>query len=174
VIVSAAAAGPGWPASSQAMTASTAIVGIRSEVGAGYAVACIAVVTAIGWPWMVARGIDPTLTGNGVPAALAGVVAAVALFALLGVGLGALVRDQVAAVVGLLVYLFVAEPIVTRIPALQDWTVFLPGPSASALTGITLSDQDFLPPWQGGVVLAVYAVAAAASGLWRTTRVDLT
>jgi ABC-type transport system involved in multi-copper enzyme maturation permease subunit len=143
-------------------------------VGAGYAVVCIAVVIAIGWPWMVARGIDPTLTGNGVPATLAGVVAAVALFALLGVGLGALVRDQVAAVVGLLVYLFVAEPIVTRIPALQDWTVFLPGPSASALTGITLTDQDFLQPWQGGAMLAAYAVAAAASGLWRTTRVDLT
>jgi hypothetical protein len=65
--------------------------------------------------------------------------------------LGALLRDQVAAIVGLLVLLFVAEPIVTRIPALQDWTVFLPGPSAGALTGITLTDQDFLQPWQGAL-----------------------
>jgi hypothetical protein len=80
-----------------------------TAIGAAYAAACIAVVTAIAWPWLKARGIDPTLTGNGVPATLAGVVAAVALFALLGVGLGALLRDQVAAVVGLLVYLFVAE-----------------------------------------------------------------
>lgn len=93
------------------------------------------------------------------------------MFALLGVGLGALLRDQVGAVVGLLVHLFVGEPIVTRIPALQDWTVYLPGPSASALTQITLIDQDFLQPWQGGVVLAVYAMAA---GLWHTRRVDLT
>lgn len=143
-------------------------------VGAAYAIACITVVTAIGWPWMVARGIDPTLTGNGVPATLAGVVVTVTLFALLGVGLGALLRDQVAAVVGLLVYLFVAEPIVTRIPALQDWTMFLPGPSASALTQITLTDQDFLQPWQGGALLAFYALAAAAAGLWHTTRIDLT
>ncbi|GAA3153002.1 hypothetical protein JOF29_008704 [Kribbella aluminosa] len=145
-----------------------------AAVGAAYAAACIAVVTAIAWPWLKARGIDPTLTGNGVPATLAGVVAAVALFALLGIGLGAWLRDQVAAVVGLLVYLFVAEPIVTRIPALQDWTVYLPGPSASALTQITLTDQDFLQPWQGGVVLALYALVAAAAGVWHTNRVDLT
>jgi hypothetical protein len=48
------------------------------------------------------------------------------------------------------------------------------GPSASALTQITLTDQDFLQPWQGGVVLAAYAMAVAAVGLWRTSRVDLT
>lgn len=143
-------------------------------VGASYAIACIAVVTAIGWPWLKARGIDPTLTGNGIPATLSGVIAAVTLFALLGVGLGALLRDQVAAVVGLLVYLFVAEPIVTRIPALQDWTVFLPGPSASALTQITLTDQDFLQPWQGGLMLAFYGLLAAGAGVWHTTRIDLT
>ena len=47
-------------------------------------------------------------------------VAAVAIFGLIGVGLGALVREQVATVVGLLVYLFIAEPIVTRIPALHS------------------------------------------------------
>jgi hypothetical protein len=143
-------------------------------VAAVYAAACIVVVTAIAWPWLTARGIDPTLTGNGIPATLAGVVAAVTAFALLGVGLGALLRDQVAAVVGLLVYLFVAEPIVTRIPALQDWAIYLPGPSASALTQITLTDQDFLQPWQGGVMLAAYSMAVAAVGLWRTSRIDLT
>lgn len=140
--------------------------------GAAYAIACIVVVTAIAWPWLTARGIDPTLTGNGIPATLAGVVAAVTAFALLGVGLGALLRDQVAAVVGLLVYLFVAEPIVTRIPALHDWTVYLPGPSAGALTQITLIDQDFLQPWQGGLVLASYGLLIATAGVWRTCRSD--
>ncbi|WP_328988433.1 hypothetical protein OG394_19645 [Kribbella sp. NBC_01245] len=143
-------------------------------VGAAYGMACIAVVTAIAWPWLNARDIDPTLVGNGIPATLAGVIAAVTAFAVLGVGLGAMLRDQVAAVVGLLVYLFVAEPIVTRIPALHDWTVYLPGPSASALTQITLTDQDFLQPWQGGVVLAVYGLVVAVTGLWHTTRIDLT
>lgn len=143
-------------------------------VGAGYAVACIAVVTAIAWPWLTARGIDPTVTGNGIPTTAAGVVAAVTGFALLGVGLGTLLRDQTATVVGLLVYLFVAEPIVTRIPALQDWAVFLPGPSANALAQITLTDQDFLQPWQGGLMLALYSLCVITAGSLRTTRLDLT
>lgn len=94
--------------------------------------------------------------------------------ALLGVGLGAFLRDQVGTVVALLVYLFVAEPIVTRIPALQDWTVYLPGPSASALARITLTDQSFLRPWQGGMVLALYCLGVISADLWRTTRLDLT
>lgn len=145
-----------------------------TAAGIAYALACIAVVTALTWPWLTARGIDPTLTGNGVPGTLAGVVATVALFAIVGVGLGAFSRDQTASVVGLTVYLFVAEPIVTRIPALQDWTMYLPGPAASALTQISLSDQAFLAPWQGAVVLSLYAAAAAFAGVRRTTRTDVT
>jgi ABC-2 type transport system permease protein len=143
-------------------------------VATAYAIACLATVTAISLPWLEARGIDLTLTGNGVPATFAGVVLSVVLFALAGIGLGAWLRDQVAVVVGLLIYLFVAEPIVTRIPALQDWTMYLPGPAASALTQITLVDQDFLEPWQGGAVLTAYAVLAAVIGLRNTLRHDLT
>jgi ABC-2 type transport system permease protein len=143
-------------------------------VGVAFAAASTLVVVAIGWPWLSARGIDFALTHNRIPATVAGVLVAVAGFGVLGVGLGALLRDQVAAVVGLLVYLFVAEPILTRIPALQDWTVFLPGPSAGALTQITLTNQDFLQPWQGGVLLVGYALVTASIGLWRTIRVDLT
>jgi ABC-type transport system involved in multi-copper enzyme maturation permease subunit len=145
-----------------------------SLAGTAYAIVCIAVVAAISWPWLAARDIALTLTGNAVPATLAGVVLAVVLFAVLGIGLGALLRDQVAVVVGLLVYMFVAEPIVTRIPALQDWTMYLPGPAASALTQITLTNQDFLQPWQGGTVLTGYAALVTAAGLWITTHIDLT
>jgi hypothetical protein len=46
----------------------------------------------------------------------------------------ALLREQVATVVGLLVYLFVAEPIMTRVPALRGWTIYLPGSASAALT----------------------------------------
>src|SRR6266542_1554202 len=106
--------------------------------------------------------------------ALAGVIATVAVFAVLGVGLGALLRDQVATVVALLIYLFVAEPIITRISALGDWTRYLPGPAASALTQVTLDNQAFLHPWQGGLVLAVYGVAFAIAGTLLAVRRDVT
>jgi ABC-2 type transport system permease protein len=132
--------------------------------GAGYGLACIAVTTAITVPWLAAKGIDVPLTRNGIPATLAGVLAAVTIYAVLGVGLGALLRDQVATVVTLLVYLFVAEPIVTRIPALHTWTIYLPGPAENALTQLALRDQDLLAPWQGGALFAAYGVAFAIAG----------
>jgi predicted 3-demethylubiquinone-9 3-methyltransferase (glyoxalase superfamily) len=66
--------------------------------GVAYAVACIATVTAIVLPWLAAKGIGVSLTGNGIPRTLAGVVAAYAIFAAIGVALGALIREQVATV----------------------------------------------------------------------------
>jgi hypothetical protein len=142
--------------------------------GAGYALACIAVTTAIALPWLAAKGIHVPLASNGIPATLAGVIAVTTIFALLGVGVGALIRDQVGTVVTLLVYLFVAEPIVTRIPALADWTMYLPGPASNALTGITLRNQDFLQPWQGGMLLTGYGIAFATLGTCLAVRRDVT
>lgn len=44
---------------------------------------------------------------------MVGGVVAVAVFGLIGVGLSALLREQVTTVVGLLIYLYVVEPIIT-------------------------------------------------------------
>jgi ABC-2 type transport system permease protein len=143
-------------------------------VGVGYALASIATTAAIALPWLAAKGIQVPLGGNGIPGTLAGVVASVAVFGLVGVGLGALLRDQVATVVGLLVYLFVAEPIVTRIPALRGWTIYLPGEAENALTQVALTNQEFLQPWQGGLLFAAYGIAFAVAGTLLTVRRDVT
>jgi ABC-2 type transport system permease protein len=142
--------------------------------GAGYALVCIGVVTAIALPWLSAKGITMPLTGNGLPATFTGVVAVVAVYALVGVGVAALLRDQVATVVLLLIYQFVAEPIITRIPAWEHVTMYLPGPAASALAGLTLTDQTFLVPWQGGLVLAGYGLGFAILGSLLAVRRDVT
>jgi ABC-2 type transport system permease protein len=143
-------------------------------VGAGYAIACLTTIVAIALPWLAARDIHVSLAGNGIPATMASVIAAVAIFGLVGVGLGALLRDQVATVVGLLVYLFVAEPIVTRIPALHSWTIYLPGEAENALTQVSLTNQQFLQPWQGGLLFAAYGLAFALAGTLLTIRRDVT
>jgi ABC-2 type transport system permease protein len=142
--------------------------------GTVYALACTIVVTAIAIPWLSSKNIDLSLTANGLPATITGGIAAVALYALIGVGLGALLREQVATVVGLLIYLFVVEAILTNIPALDDWTKYLPGPADNALTGIALTNQHYLQPWQGGLVLTMYAVAIAAAGTYLAARRDVT
>jgi ABC-2 type transport system permease protein len=142
--------------------------------GVGYALACTTVVTAIAVPWLANKNIDLSLAGNGLPATIAGGVAAVILYALIGVGLGALLREQVATVVGLLVYLYVVEAILTNIPAIDTWTKYLPGPADNALTGITLTNQHYLQPWQGGVVLMTYCLVIAAAGTYLAARKDVT
>lgn len=143
-------------------------------VGAGYGVACLVVVSAIAVPWLAAKDIDLSLAADGLPGTMAAVIADIAIFAVVGVGLGALLRNQVAAVVGLLIYRFVAEPILTGIPALSDWTVYLPGPASAALTQISLTTQDYLDAWQGGILLAGYGLAFAAAGTWLSVRRDIT
>jgi hypothetical protein len=142
-------------------------------VGIGFALACLATVAAIAVPWLASKDIGLSLTGNGLPATMLGVSADITIFALVGVGLGALLRNQVAAVVALLVYRFVAEPIVTGIPALADWTMYLPGSASASLTQISLSTQEFLRPWQGGLVLAAYGAAFALAGTLLSLRRDI-
>jgi len=141
-------------------------------VGAAYAVICIGVTTAIAVPWLPAKHIG--IVAEGKVGTLLGVVAAVAVFGLIGVGLGALLRDQIATVVALLVYLFSVEPIVTRIPALHGWTKFLPGSAEDSLVGVVQSNFDLLPQWQGGVLLVAYGLVLAAAGSMLTMRRDIT
>jgi len=145
-----------------------------AAVGVGYALVCTAVVTAIATPWLSTMDIDLSVTGNGLLATVIGGVASAAIYALIGVGLGALLREQVAAVVGLLIYLFVLDPILANIPALDAWTRYLPGPADNALTGISLTTQQYLQPWQGGLVLAIYCLLLAATGAFLAIRKDLT
>ncbi|MGH3352024.1 MAG: hypothetical protein ACRDPS_15255 [Nocardioides sp.] len=143
-------------------------------VGGGYATACLLTVAAIAWPWLHARDIDLMLFGNGLPGTYAGVVADVIIFAVIGIGLGALLRNQVATVVGLLVYRFVAEPILTAVPATSEWTAYLPGSASAALTQVSLSTQNYLDPWLGGLVLAGYGLLLAAVGSLVSMRRDIT
>jgi hypothetical protein len=102
------------------------------------------------------------------------VIAAVTAFGLIGVGLGALLHDQVATVVAMLIYLFVIEHILTSISALNSWTQYLPGQAQEALIGSTLANQPLLHPWQGGLVLAGYALTAATGGVLLTAHRDIT
>lgn len=143
-------------------------------VGVAYGAACLLVVTAIAVPWLAAKDIEVGLLDNGLPGAYAGVIADTAIFGLLGVGLGALLRNQVATVVGLLVYRFVAEPILTGVPALDSWTTYLPGSASAALTQVSLTTQEYLDAWQGGMVLAGYGLLFAAAGALLSMRRDIT
>lgn len=142
-------------------------------VGAGFGVVCVAATIALAVPYLDAKGISVSLTANGLPGAMAGVVLAVALYGVIGVGLGAAIRDQVATAAGLLVYLFVVEPVLTRFEALQEGTKFLPGQAAGGLTKLSQAGLEYPPSWLGGLVLAGYAAVLVVAGASVTRRRDI-
>lgn len=141
--------------------------------GAAIAAGCVVATLVVAPPLLRADGIVVSLTANGIPATLAAVLAAVALYGVMGAGLGALLRDQVAAASAVLIYLFVVEPVVTRVGALQAWTRYLPGPASQALTNISQAGQDLMHPLTGGLALATYATVLAVAGVAVTTRRDV-
>ncbi|HEY5985085.1 MAG TPA: hypothetical protein VIV12_01695 [Streptosporangiaceae bacterium] len=79
-----------------------------------------------------------------------------------------------AAIAGLLLYLYVAEPLISHIAALHSWTAYLPGVAADGLTQASQAGVRLLPPWQGGLVLTAWAIAFAATGTVFTARRDIT
>jgi ABC-2 type transport system permease protein len=142
--------------------------------GAGYALACCAVSAALALPWLAARGIHVSLAGNGNLAVLGAVVISAALFGMTGTGLGALLGSEVPTIAGLLLYLYVAEPLISHIAALHSWTPYLPGVAADGLTQASQAGVRLLPPWQGGLLLTAWAIAFAAAGTVATARKDIT
>lgn len=142
-------------------------------VGIVYALLSLAGAAAIAVPWLSSKGIEMS-PGSGLTGVLVGVVVSVALYGVLGVALGALIREQVATVVAVLLYSVLVESLLARLPALGDVAPYLPGVAQRAFAQVYQWDVDFLQPWQGGVVLAVYAALLAGAGVLLMNRRDVT
>ena len=139
--------------------------------GAVYAVVTAVVLVAIAVPWLSSAGADVSLGGENGKVLIGGIVAS-ALYALIGVGVGALVRNQVGAIVGVLVYLFVLEPIVRGIPATSPVYRYLPGGAQEALTA-SLQAPELLERWQGALLLIGYGLVSAGLAMTLTLRRDI-
>jgi ABC-2 type transport system permease protein len=132
-----------------------------------------ALVCAIASAGFAIRGIHITLGVGDFAQMLAGGAAAAALWAAIGTGVGAVVRNQVGAVVGLSVWLLLIESVL--IGSVPSAAKFAPGASAGALAGIiqNVGNGRLLAPALGALLLAVYTAAAAAAGLIATERRDI-
>ena len=118
-----------------------------------------------------ARGGTPSLNQDNLEVlGRAGLILVV--FALMGVGIGALLRNQVGAIVGALVYLFVVEGVLASIPATQGVYKWLPGGAANAILP-ALQPIELLEPWQGGLLLVGYGLLAALLGTLFAVRRDV-
>jgi len=143
-------------------------------LGAGLVLGLLAsaVTVAVAWPWLAAKAVSVSLFSSDVGLVMVAVIAVTALFGVIGVGVGALVRNQVAAVVGALVWEFVVEPLlVALLPSVGRW---LPSGAARGLTQETLSSGSLLPAWGAAAVLLAYGLTFAVIGAQLLVRRDVT
>jgi ABC-2 type transport system permease protein len=143
-----------------------------SIVGVVLALAASALTLAIALPWLASKDIDVDLLSGDVAPVLLGGIAATALFALVGVGIGSMVRNQTAAVAGAAVWVLVVEGLlVSFAPDVGRW---LPGGAASALSGVATANGGLLPMWGGALLLTAYGLAFAAAGTRLVLQRDVT
>jgi ABC-2 type transport system permease protein len=117
-----------------------------------------------------ARGIPSVLSGGDFALIVFGGLAGIALRGAFGVGLGAILRNQVGAVIALLAWDFVVNSLLFGLaPSVGRFT---PTPAADALMG--LKATHLLSPGAGGAVLLGWTAVLALAGLALTLRRDVT
>jgi ABC-2 type transport system permease protein len=145
-------------------------VGASILIGAGFGLASGSLAAVVGTVALGARGIDVQLDAGDYALILAGGAASAALWAAIGLGVGALFRNQVPALIGLCAWLLFVEGLLVG-DALEDPGRFTPGAAAAALSG--QESDTLLSPALAFVLLALYAAAAALAGARATSRRDV-
>jgi ABC-2 type transport system permease protein len=126
-----------------------------------------AVTLAVGLPLLAHRS-GPDVGAGDVALVAGGTLVAAALSAAFGVALGALARNQVVAVTGTLVVIFVVLPLVGVIsPAAIDVTPF------GAAQGVAGAGLETLSIGAAGAVLVGWTVAALSAALVTERRRDI-
>jgi ABC-type transport system involved in multi-copper enzyme maturation permease subunit len=132
---------------------------------------------------LVVGGTVLALRGHGLgwgadrlwPTVLLAIIA-VAVWTVLGIGLGTLIRSQIAAIVVGILVTFLIEPLLTVAlsAADLDWLVkWLPSNASSALMQPGDVLLDHLDWWLGGLVLLGYGLVLAAVGVVLSVRRDV-
>jgi ABC-2 type transport system permease protein len=144
------------PSRERVVVAKAIVTGV---VGMVYAV--IAEVMTIGLVTILATSKGPvTIEGSLLTPLLIGAAAAGAFTAVLGVGVGAVVKHQLAAVVGGVAWFLIAEDLLAGI--LKDAGKWLPARASHGLSQVAKAD---LLRWEtAAVVFATYAVLAVIAG----------
>ncbi len=155
--------------------------------GAGLAYGAIAAAVAGGALWGVAllKGITLGLPAATVAALLARIGLTMAVYILLGLAVGALLRNQVTALIAVGAYFYVIETVLMIIPGIKVLYPYLPGGATTALTGSTfLADAiagqtgtaapQLLSAPAGAAVLVCYALIAVAIAVAAPLRRDIT
>ncbi len=152
----------------------TAKLLLYALVGLAFAAVAVAVTLAIALPWLALEHVHVAGFGHEVLLIVVGLLVSGALYGVLGVGVGALIRNQVAAVVAAVLWMTLADALlVGLVPVVGRWT---PGGALAALSRapVARGSTEYLPLWAGGLLLAAYGVALAVAGTRFVIRRDVT
>ena len=137
--------------------------------GLVFGVAGVGLAFGVGSLILSARGIPSALSGSDVALLILGGLAGIALRGAFGVGLGAILRNQVAAVIALLAWDFVINGLLFGLaPSVGR---FMPTTAADALMG--LKTAHLLSPAAGAAVLVGWTVLLGLAGLVLILRRDV-
>lgn len=150
-----------------------------AHLGVGLVFGLTAVVTAFvaGGIVVLVRGHDLGLDTPALWRSVGLAIVAVALWTLIGIGIGTLIRNQVAAVLVAVAVTFLIEPLASVGLAAADLDSvgkFLPSNASTAMTSPPSVLGDLLPWWGGGMVLLAYAAIFAGLGVLLSVRRDVT
>jgi len=144
-----------------------------AAAGLVFGLATTGTAAAIALPVLAARHIPASISGTQAAAIIAGGAIATALFAAIGVGVGAIIRNQTGAIIAVLALLYVAEPLLGFIPhlgaAIQRYGLGGLAAATTHTTGFPASAHLLAQP-AAALVLAGYATLAllAAAALLKT------
>ena len=147
-------------------------------LGALYALVAVAVQLAVAVPWLSSKNVTVDFGDGNVQHAIIGVFGVVALYGIVGLGVGALLRNQIVAVVVGVIFLLVLENILIAIPGVKHAYPYLPGGATQAIMH-TNGDSSFngvhLLSTGGGVAtLLAWAFIPAIVGAAFTMNRDIT
>jgi ABC-2 type transport system permease protein len=122
------------------------------------------------------RNIPSGLASGDVSRVVIGQTLAAGLWAAIGVGLGALVRNQVGAIVGALAWTFLGENLLGLVPSVGDAIQKYGATGASNALGNLESQNtgDVLDQVPGGLLLLAYAAVFVVAGIFALRRRDIT
>jgi ABC-2 type transport system permease protein len=148
-------------------------------LGIGYAFVSVAAQLVVALPWLSAKNIDVDFGNSQVIHALVGVFGVVALYGIVGLGVGALLRNQVVAVVVGIIFLLILENVLLAIPVVRNAWPFTPGGATAGILHTTGSTDvtngvHVLSTGGGVVVLLLWAFVPAILGAALTLNRDIT
>lgn len=146
-------------------------------VGAMYGVISLAGSVATGTVYLSAKGHQP-FADPAIWRTLALALLALGLWALIGLGAGILIPNQIAALLISVGVAWIIEPILGAVLSIPEWgkniTPYLPSQATSAmLSSDGGASATTLSWWAGALVLAAYAAVMAGIGSLLTVRRDI-